>query len=230
MATPYLVSLPRVKDFLGLPQDDTSQDVQLTALKSAAEAVVREYVGRNLTQASYTEFYPGNGQRALVLRHRPVTAVASIHLDNTGYFGRNPDGAFDPTASLLADGRDYVLDWDVDAGHSRTGIVWRLGTSWAEVPRQYYPRYVTQETGIAVGNIKVTYTAGFAPGAVPQDLQYAVCFLASYMKRTVEAGAHLHAERLGDYSYELVPPRWDRQIPELGTTASLLRRYKECAF
>ena len=103
----------------------------------------------------------------------------------------------------------------------------RLRTVWAEVQRQQYPTKLTPEVGPAPGSIKVIYVAGYSP--VPEDLQFAVAFLVSGMKRNVPLGGSLESERIGDYSYKLRFPQRG-ELEELGSARQLLSVYKEVAF
>jgi len=224
-----LTTVAKIKGYLGIPAANTSQDTWLTALQPAAEAVVSEFTGRRFESQNYTEFYNGNNRRELALRWRPVTAVASVYLDYAGAFGHNPSSPF-PASTLLADGVSYVLDWDgPNAVQSRSGLLLRLNTVWPELPRSYSaPRSLTLDTGPLYGNIKVTYTAGYV--TVPEDIQYAVAFLCSYMKRTIPQGGNVVEERIGDYSYALADGRrHEWQMPELATINQILSRYKEVA-
>jgi len=221
-----LTTLAQIKSFLNVPTTVTSQDAWLSALLLAADASIKQYCGRNFEQATYTEFYSGNGTKFLTLRQRPVTSITNIWLDHYGHYGFG-DNPF-TSATLLTQGKDYALDLDESGTQSRSGLVGRINTVWSDVPRQYYTGRVTAESGPSFGNIKVIYTAGYA--TIPQDVQYACCFVVAYMRRTIEKGAHIHGEKLDRYSYELVPPKFEQtQTPELATARQLLTRYKEFA-
>lgn len=69
-----LTDYQTVKEAIGVPSTDTSQDAKIQLLTSAADAVVKQYTKRNLeTQAGIVE-YPllRNGAESLVLQETPV--------------------------------------------------------------------------------------------------------------------------------------------------------------
>lgn len=219
-----LTTLSAIKALLNIPAANTDQDDWLTALQGAAEQTIKSYCGRDFEQASYTEYYTGTGLRTFVLRQTPVSTISSLYLDQSGNFGQNPDGAFDSTTQLTY-GEDYVLDLNPSTGKSDTGIVFRINTIWPRFYREYYIGRMAGRLFSSEGNIKVTYTAGYS--TIPADLQYAVAYLTAYMKRNIGTGAAINAERIGDYSYELIPPRWLTDIPMLGEVRQILSRYRD---
>src|SRR4051812_33662528 len=119
-----LTTLDQIKSYLNVA--DSSQDTWLANLQGAAEAIVRRYTQKDFDSKSYVDFLSGNNTQRLTLRQTPVTALASVHLDSDGRFGKGPAPVFDST-SLLTDGVDYVLDWDRASGtQSKSGILFRI--------------------------------------------------------------------------------------------------------
>lgn len=57
--------------------DDTLIGEAITRVSTA----VNNYLNRSLNSASYSEVYDGRGGHVLMLRNRPVTAVASLSID-----------------------------------------------------------------------------------------------------------------------------------------------------
>ena len=167
----------------------------------------------------FTEFYKGTGNRELLLRQRPVQSVASVYLDHGGYFGEASD-AF-AAATLLTEGEDFVLDLN-QAGLSASGILYRIGGDWPAI----LSTPGGQLTGIqqsSLGNIKVTYTAGFT--RIPWDLQDAVIQLIA-QKRSGEMsdGLGAYKSRSTDYaSYTRMD--LEEAAAQLGGLAHTLRRY-----
>lgn len=220
-----LTTLPSVKLYIGVDADDTTDDPQLEALRQAAERIVKQRCNRDLESANYIEYYSGTGKRELILRQRPVTAVASVYDDKAGYYSHGT-GTFDSTA-LLTDGVDYVLDWDSPtASASKSGVLLRINGVWGEMYRGYQPGRLTPEAGPVLGNVKVTYTAGYT--TIPDDLQYAVAYLVAAMRRMAPVGGDLVYERIGEYQYEL----GDRNArfpapPVLGSVDQILAKYRE---
>jgi hypothetical protein len=76
MAAGDLTDLDTVKAWLGVTGATT--DTLICGLITAVSAFVPSYLGRQVLSASYVETYRGNGQRELLLRNFPITAVASI--------------------------------------------------------------------------------------------------------------------------------------------------------
>lgn len=221
-----LTSLTAIKEFLNLPSTNTGQDTWLAALQEASEAAVKAYCGQNFERATHTEFYTGTGTKFLALAHRPVISVTSVNLDFEGNYGQTA-GSFG-SSTLLTAGTDYALELDGTlngAAVSYSGQLIRIRTVWTQVARVYTPTRLVAETGPSFGNIKVVYTAGYSQ--CPEDLQYAVAYLVAYMRRTIPHGGHIHAETIGDYSYELAPIRWMGKEPEITTARQLLSRYRE---
>lgn len=216
-----LTTLAAIKAFLNIPASNTTQDDWLTALQEAAEQTIKSYCNRDFESATYTEYYTGTGLRTFTLRQTPVSSITSLYLDQSGNFGLNPDGSFAAT-SLLVQGTDYVLDLNPSSGRSDTGIVFRINTVWPRFYREYYIGRMAGRLYSSEGNIKVTYQAGYT--SIPADIQYAVAYLTSYMRRNIGSGAPLAKEKIGDYSYELAQPRWLEQIGEL---KQILGKYKD---
>jgi hypothetical protein len=105
MAAGDLTDLPTVKAWLGVTS--TTYDGQLGGLITAVSSFVTNYLGRQLLTAAYVETYRGNGQRSMVLRNFPITAVASV-----AFAGQTITGAADPvalTSGILFDDRALTL-------------------------------------------------------------------------------------------------------------------------
>ncbi len=217
-----LTSLDQIKAFLNVSQADESQDLWYDSLRVAAEATVKSYCKRDFESQDYVEYYDGNGTRFLTLRQTPVTAVTSVHLDSTAYYGTNPVTAF-AASTLLTPGVDYALAVDAGGTVSKAGIVVRINYTWPELPRNYWFNQLVNDQGPAYGSIKVSYTAGYSE--IPADVQYATCFIVSFMKRTINFGGTFFSEHIGDYSYKSLLR--DLKNPEIGTARQLLSRYRE---
>lgn len=218
-----LTSLAQIKSFLNIPGSDSTQNSQLTGLQFAAETIITNRIKRNLEPSSYTEYYAGNSQRAIILRNRPVLSVQFVFEDFQAYYGYNPT-SFGPT-TLLMPGVHYTLDLDTGTSESKSGLLIRIGGVWMEAGRVYYPGKLASEIGPTYGNLKITYMAGF--NIIPMDIQYAVCLLVSFMKRNVEVGSVLQSEKLGDYEYQIFDPRQKTNDPLLSSVDQILTRYRE---
>src|ERR1043166_3681845 len=105
-----LSTVANIKLFLGIPSTNVTEDARLGYLLTLATAAITEYLGRNIESTTYTEYISGNGMRLLELRQRPVTAVTSVTIDPTGYFGQGPSGF--PASLALIQGTDYAIVYD----------------------------------------------------------------------------------------------------------------------
>ncbi len=225
-----LCTIADVKLQLGIA--DSSVDSILTACVSGADAAIKSYCHSQLEQATYTHYLDGNGQFDVVLPQRPVSAVASVYLDSTGMYGQKAGGFAVDT--LLTAGDDYVLVLDApdSSGGSHSGILRRVWPGNMNYFSQTWQGTLTmgaRATGWpkGMGNIKVTYTAGFA--VVPSDLMNACMLLAiqNYIYNKT-GGLRLNSESLGEYSYQLLSGKnKSKEIPEIGVSRGLLARYRE---
>lgn len=224
-----LGSLTGLKLHLGI--SDTSQDTLLTALESAAEAAVLNYVGRPIEQASYTDYYSGAGQRDLALRVWPVSLTVDpvVYLDSAGYWGQGSGFASDTQLTL---GTDFAMvrDRTTTGEQSRCGLLRKLGLGLSvQTGRPYASlatRYRQAVWPVGEGNIKVTYTAGYA--TVPGDITTAVYQLAATVYNTrAFGGGFLASERLGEYSQTLTSALNGNgaMADAVGSVAFLLRPY-----
>lgn len=228
-----ITSLDSAKRFIGI--SGTADDARLNWLVQYADTAIKEFIGRDIESASYTEYYSGTGTRFLPLRQRPITAVANVWVDSTGRFGDNPDGSF-AAVTVLVFGTDYGFQRDEADGSGRSGILVRYGTVWPEVGYQDSARWITMQTGQLTrdgtqqtGNIKVSYTAGYAMGCPPRDLEMAANMWISAARRSAPYGAAMDEEHMGQYGYKLAM----HQVgigPEVGTIRQILSRYREVVF
>lgn len=228
MPTMSYVPLAKFKNFLKICSDDATQDDNLNAILLASEQIVQNWLGRRLEQATTTEYISGTGKSFITLRQRPVTSVISVYEDFNGNFGTSPDAFL--SSNLLVVGRDYTLDLDTNGTSSHSGILFRINTTWMEIGRVYVPGKLSPETGPVYGNIKVTYTHGYT--SIPEDIIFATCMTASYMRRNISVGGDIHSEKLGDYAYKLGGNGLDTRsaIPEIASAHAILSRHRECAW
>lgn len=73
-----LVSVSEYKVSLSIDPADQNADSLLTIYQSEIEGWVKNYIGRDLETATYTEYYDGNGTNELILNQYPVTSVTKI--------------------------------------------------------------------------------------------------------------------------------------------------------
>lgn len=214
-----LVDLDTYKSLTGVT--GSAQDTRLQLLLNAAIAAVRAYCQQHFEQASYTEYHSGNGTRKLALRQLPVTAITGVWLDPTGFYDV-PATSF-TSATQLTEGTDFVLDRGVDGSTSKSGLLLRIGADWPRTQGVRLYGRLAVEQHPAFGNVKVTYTAGYA--TVPGDIQLATCLVAQQMLRASQRGGPLGSERLGDYAYTLASAALLAQ--DMGNARTLLAPYKQ---
>ena len=219
-----------------IPELSRKTDAQLTVLLNGASATIKKYCKQNIELATYTnEFYSGNGKNDLALRQRPVNSVTSLYVDQYGYYNTTSN-AFAST-TLWTEGNQFVLRRDGPNGTaSESGLLVRIGGDtniwiagiWTQEAlwqgKLAASRLPTWPVG--EGNIKVTYSAGYALDEIPDDIITAVITLTAWFIRTVPTVAPLQSENLGSYSYTLMM-RGLGQAPELGSLRQLLSRYRE---
>lgn len=213
-----LATVAQCQTHLGLSSSE--ETTALTQWLAQADAAIKRYIKRDIEEATYTEYYCGDGSNILQLRQYPVQSITSIHVDADGYFGYG-SGAFD-TADLLTAGTEYALARDSSATEaSRTGHVIRIGGVWPGMS-QRAAGLLASHPGLAIGNIKVVYVAGY--DNVPADLALACCQFVSRIRNAAQKGGALQSESLDYYSYTLDTAG---EAMALDSVKSLLSNYKQ---
>lgn len=148
---------------------------------------------------TYTHYFAGNGWRELPLRELPVQSVASVYLDNAAYFG-DVAGAFG-SSTLLTAGTDYTLKRDGSGPEaSKSGLLVRIGGVW-DALRTGAPGMLGVAESPGVGNVKVTYLAGYK--YLPARFQAAANQLVTIMRKGSQQGGPIQSETFDYYSYSL---------------------------
>ncbi|MHA1661873.1 MAG: hypothetical protein ACTSWQ_00935 [Candidatus Thorarchaeota archaeon] len=81
LAINSLCSIPEFRSFVSLKDD--RQDVELESYIEGASDSIRQYVGFDPVSATYTEEkLSGDGTDYLMLKHRPITAVTEIQVED----------------------------------------------------------------------------------------------------------------------------------------------------
>lgn len=228
------MSITTVADFklhINMPLSNTSEDGRIQQILDGAESAIWNWLGRErapgyspFDQVQTTEYYDGKQRQMLVLRRRPVVSVQGVWVDSTGYYGQNPTGFSDPQTAW-AIGTQCAL-MRTDESESNPGIL----VAFAGV----VPSWQGQAVRIpawpsGMGNIKVTYTAGYS--TFPPDLISAICNVAAAVRKAAPRGAALESETLGRYTYSLMKSGGKSggtvDVDEIGMGLSTLARYKE---
>jgi uncharacterized phiE125 gp8 family phage protein len=95
-----LISLSDARAWLKITAVDATVDAALESLINQISVAITNYVGRKFLQASYTEYYDGDGRDRVILNNFPVSALTSLHDDPDRQFG----------ASTLIDTTNIILD------------------------------------------------------------------------------------------------------------------------
>ena len=146
-----LVTLATVKLHLR-KGSDTSEDTLIEAYRSAAIAYVEKYTGHILAQREVTDTFAAWGD-ALTLRYQPITVD-------------------DPTPTLTV----TYNDTEGDEIEYESRVIRDQRYPWLIVP-PYGDEFPTLGDN---GAITVTYTAGYATGEVPDDLNAAILLLCEH--------------------------------------------------
>ena len=202
-----LVSLTEAKTFAEVFTDRL--DDKLTTMLRGAEDAVRAHCGRDLTdgfESKSRTYYPPMaelGTTRIALPERPVTAITSIHIDSTGYFGV-PSGAF-ASDSEQPSGTQYVLEME-EGTTSSSGVVIKLpgilgGSATAPSSQaSVWPTYT--------GGVKIIYTGGYVPrpnasATMPRLIEMAVCTLFREIWVTSKEGMPLESQAVLAMSYQV---------------------------
>lgn len=152
----------------GVINPSAADIVVMDILIPSITARIQGYCGRDFFQANYTDTLNGNGQKSLMLKNTPITAVSSVKINNVAV-----QAASDPNQS------GYLFD-------SNT-IYLANGGAFMPSPRGFGSAWFTP----GFQNVEVSYTAGYDSTASPlpavlADLKMAATEQAAYefMSRT----------------------------------------------
>lgn len=182
-----LATVANYKAWAGI--NGTGNDAAITLMLAQAEAMVRRYAGRDLTNgfesAARTETYDGNGESVLQLREWPVTSVATVEERDRG-----------GTWTTL-DATEYRLD-------TRTGQLHKINAMRGRIMADY----VGGGTNLAFGvhpawsvdpaSVRVTYTGGYI--TIPADIVAVVYMLIDYKLANAGGNPSATSETIGVYS------------------------------
>jgi uncharacterized phiE125 gp8 family phage protein len=128
-----LVDLATAKTYLKIPIGETSQDALVEIYINAASEEIERECDRSFKSQSHTETRHGRKQNILLLKQWPVTAIASLRIDNDSTF---------TAPSTLIDSSDYRIGDDGNSlvllnqvfpnGYSNIQVVYTAG--YATVP------------------------------------------------------------------------------------------------
>ena len=218
-----LSSLTAVKIQAGISLADTSRDAQLASILLGVTAHIKNVINRDLESASYTEYYSGDNTPILLLRQFPVSSITSIYVDDSGYWGSGTGSPF-AAATLLTAGTDYSLRSNSSTDGGLSGLVYRIGSIWRS-PMRRDAGYVSNQSGVGVGNIKATYVAGYS--TIPADIKMAVNSLVMRIANAAAAAGVVQQAAYEDASVTYLAPSEAAQM--MGSIESMLAQYNDVA-
>lgn len=215
-----------------IPQVKNYSTEFLELLLTMADQAVKDWLKRDIEKKTYTEYYSGDGTSYIIVKQTPIIAVLNLWFDPVGYYGFAPSAFASQTLQVL--GQQYVPILDSGGVVSNRGMIQAISGIGIWFPG-LYP--VSGSIGklaarrgpvwpIGQGNLKVEYTAGYAPKDIPTPIVAAVLNVVAFMAANMPAGGILQSENLGSYSYSrFFPPIGS--IPLLGSTVQMLAPYRE---
>lgn len=209
----------------------------LEALIIYADQAIKSYLKRDININQYVEYYNGNGTPNIILNQYPVyPSNLSVWFDPQGYWGQAPN-AF-ASGTLLTQGTNYAVVIDSGGARSNRGLIQYLSGGpitmaqfWLPNPPLFTGKLAATRPPcwpVGQGNLKVSYVAGFNP--IPADLVYAAGMTIAYMARTMSQGGPLQSESFEAYSYSILQSITSGDVPELWTTAQILKAYRESSW
>lgn len=187
---PVLTTVAALKTHLGIT--GSTEDTLLGQILDGIDWAVARFTGRAhkpgshpFSSIEHTEYYDGNGQQFLILKRRPATAIDSVHVDASGYYGHGASAFAAATELTLG---THFAPTSLEESEQNGSQLLRIGTHW--------PR--------GMGNIKVVYTAGYT--TMPADIVLAVHQIAAAVRHAASEGlgGPIKSERFGEYSYQLM--------------------------
>lgn len=122
-----LLSLADLKSYLQITSD--SYDTILASLKASVEQWVKTYCRDPFLVVERTEYHDGNGKADLRLRHYPITALTSVHVDASRAFGASTAVTSDVIASTLNDAEGVIELYGkvFTVGQKNVKVVYKAG-------------------------------------------------------------------------------------------------------
>ncbi|MFQ5471257.1 MAG: hypothetical protein ACE5FA_00035 [Dehalococcoidia bacterium] len=147
-----LFTVAEFKTVVGIPTAVTAHDDYVLLLAKAITAAVDKHCRRTLASAAHTEILDGSGTDSVLVRNPPVATSPAVVLYISG------EQSWDAAHTVAAS--DYVIE-------QRTGRVRLKPTA---VNPDLFPQDVARfQAGIQ--NVRVDYTGGYTPAAMPEDLK-----------------------------------------------------------
>ena len=177
-------ALSRTKFNLGVADENTDRDKQITALINEASDAINTQTFRELRKRTSTEFHTGDGTNILIPDQYPIVSITTLHDD----LGRVYD------AGTLIDNGDLVI----------------MENRNKQTIRRDGSRFLN---GFAHGgnNLKLIYVVGLDP--IPTDLRRACLDLIKYWwQNTEENRANITTRSAGDGNISVEVEDWPKYV------------------
>jgi hypothetical protein len=222
MPSMLFTDLVELKSQLSIAPNNNSEDKVLNYWIEQVADLIEEFLGRKFLKRSRTEYYSGSGTQQLLLKARPVFTTPTIEawVDFDGFWGAS-SGAFD-TSTALTWGDDFSLKIDQDDGTSRSGILVRNNAFWPRKTIRASP-YLSPFVTSGMGNIKVTYTAGYTVDTLPGDFRLAANLCIARLRSVMPLGVETNSESYEERSISVVT---SERLKLLALVGPMLNRYR----
>lgn len=124
----FLTTLASVKEHMKIT--NTAEDAYLTNLIARVSRIIEARRDVNVVEQSYQEIRDGNGRSTILLRNRPVSAVAALY--------ESSNQTWDSTTLIAAD--DFLIDDRLGRIHLKGGL---FGADFQNVRADYTAGYPT---------------------------------------------------------------------------------------
>jgi len=163
-----LTSVADVKESLGIASSNTASDNLITRKINEATVAIENYCGRRFASTTYTnETYSATNIDAIMLKNRPVTALTSLDIRDSGL-------NYDTWETIDT----HLYFCDAGSQEANAGVIKLMFNA-----RGRWARY------------RVTYTAGYT--TIPSDLAEACATIAAYYVNNADGNANLKKKQEG---------------------------------
>jgi hypothetical protein len=123
-----LCTLDQVKQHFGFG-DNAQDEEELERLITVAQGLFEQYCGRKFDEATFTEYWNGDGTDLLFVKNYPIISITSIH-DDTGDHTYGASTLIDPTTyAIINDNHVQMYASLFNKGVNNIKIVYVAGYS-----------------------------------------------------------------------------------------------------
>lgn len=205
---PLLSDIREFKASAGISPENTREDKKILFCLEWASEWIEEHLNRGLALKSRTEYYDGTGAQTIQLKARPVytTPAIAVSVDEAGFYGSS-SGSFASNTALTY-GTDFCVKIDQENNRSRSGLLLRINNVWPR-PSVRQKGLLAPFLGRSMGNVKVTYTAGYTVDDMPSQIRLACNILANRIRYILPLGMELGSESYEERHITLVTRQKD---------------------